>query len=245
MGRHMAATQRLSRRDSRETWAASPARRSTGCTAASGSSPSRSSCTRAGRARSRGSTHPTRSSSARRSATARRCCTSSRWPTVPTRAIGKAVALLRAAVRRPGDRPRLEGGPVRHRHRGAGAWQRGDPVASTWQLGSVGSGRYVLVTGLGRGVDVDGGRTTVRSRFVPLPAGREATLRLRYWTGLSSAARTTPTVPGPGHRWDAGGRAPCSTRSSAAATARRTRPTGTTCACRCRRPRRASESRCC
>ena len=70
----------------------------------------------------------------------------------------------------------------------AGIWRRGDPVASTYQLGSAVSGRSVLVTGTARGDDVDGGRTTVRSRFVRLPAGQAATLRLRYWTGMSSAA---------------------------------------------------------
>jgi carboxypeptidase T len=70
----------------------------------------------------------------------------------------------------------------------AGAWQRGVPAASTYQLGSAPSGRAVLATGSSRRVDVDGGRTTVRSRFVRLPEGRRATLRLRYATGFSSAA---------------------------------------------------------
>ena len=53
----------------------------------------------------------------------------------------------------------------------AGAWQRGDPASSARQLGSAVSGRSVLVTGRGAGVDVDGGRTTVRSR-TDLPARR-------------------------------------------------------------------------
>ncbi len=70
----------------------------------------------------------------------------------------------------------------------SGAWARGDPTGSTWQLGSAISGRAVLATGLARGRDVDGGRTTARSRFVHLPSGRPATLRLRYWAGMSSAA---------------------------------------------------------
>ena len=70
----------------------------------------------------------------------------------------------------------------------AGAWQRGDPVASTWQLGSAISGRAVLVTGRTKGVDVDGGRTTTRSRSVHLPSGKAATLRLRYWVGMSGGS---------------------------------------------------------
>jgi len=69
-----------------------------------------------------------------------------------------------------------------------GTWRRGDPAASTWQLGSAISGRDVLVTGRSRGDDVDGGSTTIRSRFVSLPAGRVATVHLRYWAGMSSGA---------------------------------------------------------
>ncbi len=70
----------------------------------------------------------------------------------------------------------------------AGAWHRGNPAASTWQLGSAASGRDALVTGTARGDDVDGGTTSVRSRSVRLAAGQTATLRLRYWIGLSGAA---------------------------------------------------------
>ncbi len=70
----------------------------------------------------------------------------------------------------------------------AGAWQRGVPKGSAYQLASAVSGRAVLATGLARSVDVDGGRTSVRSRYVRLPTGRAATLRLRYTTGLSGAA---------------------------------------------------------
>ncbi len=70
----------------------------------------------------------------------------------------------------------------------SGAWRRADPAASARQLGNAVSGRDVLVTGPSRGRDVDGGRTTVRSRFVHLPAGQAATLRLRYWAGMSGAA---------------------------------------------------------
>ena len=55
----------------------------------------------------------------------------------------------------------------------SGAWRRADPAASARQLGSAVSGRDVLVTGPSRGRDVDGGRTTVRSRFVHLPAGQD------------------------------------------------------------------------
>ena len=46
----------------------------------------------------------------------------------------------------------------------AGAWQRGDPVASTWQLGSAISGRAVLVTG-----PDDGRRRGRRPDDHPLP----------------------------------------------------------------------------
>ncbi len=72
----------------------------------------------------------------------------------------------------------------------AGAWQRGDPAGSRWQLGSAISGRAVLVTGRTTGVDVDGGRTTIRSRGIHLPASKAATLRLRYWVGMSAGAGT-------------------------------------------------------
>jgi carboxypeptidase T len=70
----------------------------------------------------------------------------------------------------------------------AGSWQRGDPHAGGRQLGSAVSGRSVLVTGRQAGSDVDRGKTTVRSRSVHLPSGRAATLRLRYWVGMSTDA---------------------------------------------------------
>ena len=70
----------------------------------------------------------------------------------------------------------------------AGAWQRGDPASSTRQLGSAISGRAILVTGRGAGKDVDGGRTTVRSRSIRLPSGKDASLKLRYWVGMSAGA---------------------------------------------------------
>jgi carboxypeptidase T len=70
----------------------------------------------------------------------------------------------------------------------AGTWRRGAPAVSKRQLATPWSGRAVLVTGRASGDDVDGGRTTIRSPFVHLPAGQAATLRLRYWAGMSSAA---------------------------------------------------------
>ena len=70
----------------------------------------------------------------------------------------------------------------------AGTWQRGDPVGGGRQLGSAISGRSILVTGRHTGDDVDGGRTTIRTRSVHLPSGKAATLRLRYWVGMSSDA---------------------------------------------------------
>jgi murein tripeptide amidase MpaA len=68
-----------------------------------------------------------------------------------------------------------------------GRWQRGDPQRGDLQLGSAASGRSVLVTGRAPGHDVDGGRTSVRSPLVTLPPAG-ATLRLRYWVGLSRGA---------------------------------------------------------
>ena len=68
-----------------------------------------------------------------------------------------------------------------------GRWQRGDPLRGDLQLGSAVSGRSVLITGRRPGHDVDGGRTTVRSPLVSVPEGG-ATLRLRYWVGLTSRA---------------------------------------------------------
>ncbi len=68
----------------------------------------------------------------------------------------------------------------------SGTWQRGDPVGGGRQLGSAISGRSILVTGRHTGADVDGGRTTIRSRSIHLPSSKAATLRLRYWVGMSS-----------------------------------------------------------
>jgi hypothetical protein len=69
-----------------------------------------------------------------------------------------------------------------------GSWQRGDPLRGDLQLGSAVSGRSVLITGRRPGRDVDGGRSSVRSQLFSLPAGGRATLRLRFWVGLSAAA---------------------------------------------------------
>jgi len=70
----------------------------------------------------------------------------------------------------------------------AGAWIRGTPARSAYQLTRATSGQAVLVTGRARAIDVDRGRTTVRSRTVQLPDDATATLRLRYWVGMSDAA---------------------------------------------------------
>lgn len=70
----------------------------------------------------------------------------------------------------------------------AGAWARGIPRRSAYQLTTAASGQAVLVTGRAKGVDVDRGRTTIRSRAVQLPDSATATLRLRYWVGMSAAA---------------------------------------------------------
>ncbi len=72
-----------------------------------------------------------------------------------------------------------------------GRWQRGDPLKGELQLGSAVSGEAVLITGRRPGHDVDGGRTTVRSPWFTMPADGIASLRLRYWVGMS--ARATPS----------------------------------------------------
>ncbi len=75
-----------------------------------------------------------------------------------------------------------------------GAWQRADPAATTYQAGSVTSGRSALVTGAAAGTsaganDVDGGPTTVRSPAVTLPAVVGA-LSFRYYFAHASNAST-------------------------------------------------------
>jgi carboxypeptidase T len=57
-----------------------------------------------------------------------------------------------------------------------GRWRRGDPAATTWQLGGAASGRMALVTGAASGGcgtcgDVDDGTTSVRSAAIRIPAG--------------------------------------------------------------------------
>jgi hypothetical protein len=70
----------------------------------------------------------------------------------------------------------------------SGVWRQGVPESGRYQVRRAASGRAVLVTGRVAGVDVDGGRTTVRSPAFRVPGGREARLALRYWVGLSGAA---------------------------------------------------------
>lgn len=70
----------------------------------------------------------------------------------------------------------------------AGRWARGKATRRGLQLGKAASGQAVLVTGRGPGNDVDGGKTTVRSPLIDLPADGRSTLRLRYWLGLSPSA---------------------------------------------------------
>lgn len=73
-----------------------------------------------------------------------------------------------------------------------GAWQRGDPAATTSQAGTVTSGRYALVTGLAAGPsasanDLDGGVTSIRSVGIvlPDPVGR---LTFRYYLAHNSSS---------------------------------------------------------
>jgi carboxypeptidase T len=74
-----------------------------------------------------------------------------------------------------------------------GGWARGIPTAGSRQLGTAVSGRAVLATGLAGGRDLDGGRTTVRSPIVHLPA-RASSLHLRYWVGMGADATTRDRV---------------------------------------------------
>jgi murein tripeptide amidase MpaA len=69
-----------------------------------------------------------------------------------------------------------------------GRWARGRAARGGLQLGSAVSGQAVLVTGRRGGHDVDGGKTTVRSPLIDIPADGTASLRLRYWLGLSASA---------------------------------------------------------
>jgi hypothetical protein len=68
-----------------------------------------------------------------------------------------------------------------------GVWSRGIARTSTFQLAAA-SGQGEFVTGRSGG-DVDGGRTTVRSRPIKLPSTATA-LRLRYWVGMNAHANS-------------------------------------------------------
>lgn len=70
----------------------------------------------------------------------------------------------------------------------AGAWRRGVPKTSPFQRTDAPTGQGALVTSLAKGVDVDGGRTTVRSPLFRVPENGTATLRFRWWTGMDAAA---------------------------------------------------------
>ncbi len=67
----------------------------------------------------------------------------------------------------------------------AGAWSRGIATPSTYQLAAW-SGEGELVTGRSSD-DVDGGRTTVRSRAITLPPSA-TDLKLHYWVGMNARA---------------------------------------------------------
>ena len=71
----------------------------------------------------------------------------------------------------------------------SGTWQRGDPVVGRPDS-SARRSPAVPSSSPGRhaGADVDGGRTTIRSRSIHLPSSKAATLRLRYWVGMSADA---------------------------------------------------------
>ena len=108
----------------------------------------------------------------------------------------------------------------------AGAWQRGDPQATSYhglrQLGTTTTGLSDLVTGrlAGSGTsanDVDGGVTSIRSPDFALPAGASYAVRFRYYfshyagsnasdycvTLVDSLGTATPLLLKPGTAADA------------------------------------------
>src|SRR5438477_7907486 len=82
----------------------------------------------------------------------------------------------------------------------SGVWQRGDPQptstsAGKKQLGTTTSGRSAFITGLAAGTsananDLDGGRTSVTSPTIDLPATARQKLQLR-WTFADDSAAVT------------------------------------------------------
>jgi carboxypeptidase T len=80
--------------------------------------------------------------------------------------------------------------PLRTDTATGGAWQRGNPTATSRQAGTTTSGSRALVTGPMAGsssnaYDVDGGTTTIRS--VPIPLGAQTgSLTFRYYFAHSS-----------------------------------------------------------
>lgn len=79
-----------------------------------------------------------------------------------------------------------------------GVWQRGDPkptstAAGKKQVGTTTSGRYAFITGVAAGAsananDLDGGRTTVTSPTIDLPATTGQKLQFRWTFADDSAA---------------------------------------------------------
>ena len=79
----------------------------------------------------------------------------------------------------------------------SGKWQRADPAPTTYQSGTAASGRYALVTGASAGSaansnDVDGGRTSVRSQAINLPA-TVGKLTFRYYLAHASNSSSSDT----------------------------------------------------
>jgi hypothetical protein len=80
-----------------------------------------------------------------------------------------------------------------------GAWERGDPAATTSsgakQLGTTTSGVNCLVTGAAAGAaagdfDIDGGATSIRSPAITLPATGTLTLQLQWYLAHGTNAST-------------------------------------------------------
>ena len=102
---------------------------------------------------------------------------------------GGGPGALRALLRRPRDRAGLAGGrrrPGSGRPGALGARRRRRGRGSSSARPSPGLRSSSRVGAAGE--DVDRGRTTVRSPLFVVPADGRATVRLRYWVGLSRDA---------------------------------------------------------
>lgn len=72
-----------------------------------------------------------------------------------------------------------------------GAWARGDPTRDPSLRTRAADGVGAWLTGPGRGHDVDGGTTTLRSPWIALPDDASATIHLRWWAAIGAGAGAT------------------------------------------------------